>query len=150
MNRTTATPRRPRAAAADRGEALDPAGLRVVLTLPWPPTGNLYWRKTRAGRIYPSNDAVAYKQAAALAALGQRCPRFLGPVALTLDFYPPDRRGDGDNRVKVLQDSLEGLAYANDRQVRRMAWELHEPDRADPRVVMVIEPYAATATGGRA
>jgi hypothetical protein len=49
-----------------------------------------------------------------------------------------------------LQDSLEGLAYANDRQVRRMAWELHEPDRADPRVVMVIEPYAATATGGRA
>jgi Holliday junction resolvase RusA-like endonuclease len=61
-----------------------------------------------------------------------------GEVKVDLTFVLPSRRSDGHNRIKVLLDVLQGIAYKNDRQVQGGSWRC-EYDAANPRVVVVIE-----------
>jgi crossover junction endodeoxyribonuclease RusA len=102
-------------------------------TLPLPPTANLYWRIWR-GRAVTSGEARAYRETAALSAKtqGMRCID-KGDVSVSLTFYRSSRRGDLDNRIKVLLDSLRGVAFKDDAQVQRLLAEQHE-DAARPRV----------------
>ena len=107
------------------------------LILPYPPSANRYWRIFR-NRVVPSSDATAYKrQVRALAlSIGISDPT-TAPVSLALILRPlrpldGDRRErmcgadwhlklrciDLDNALKVALDALQGVAYANDRQVR--------------------------------
>jgi Holliday junction resolvase RusA-like endonuclease len=61
-----------------------------------------------------------------------------GGVSVSLWVYRAAQRGDLDNRIKVLLDSLQGIAYKDDKQVR----ELHaflEDDKDNPRVVVEVE-----------
>lgn len=117
-----------------------PASLRFIL--PVPPSANAYWRSVR-GRVVLSREARAYKAGlkAALEARGWRFPhRLTGDVALTLTWYRAIRAGDTGNRIKVVEDALQGIAYANDSQVA----ELHavrvdgeRPPRIEVRVAEV-------------
>ena len=116
------------------------------LTLPFPPSANRYWRTTRKGRVYKAEDARDYTHAVRSAELVQRLPGGpppLGPgrrVGLRAVFYFPSLRGDLDNRIKVLLDALQGVAYADDKQV----FELHarrELDRENPRVEIDVHPF---------
>jgi Holliday junction resolvase RusA-like endonuclease len=40
-----------------------------------------------------------------------------GDVALSIIWYRGAKRGDLDNRLKVVLDSLSGVAYVDDRQI---------------------------------
>lgn len=93
-------------------------GLVQEFRLPFPPSANVYWRTTRRGITYVSADAKKFKEAAgwALRAQGVVCIED-DPVSLKLDVYFPRAAGDLSNRIKVLEDALNGIAYTDDAQV---------------------------------
>lgn len=109
----------------------------VRITLPWPPSANRYWRKTRWGRVYTSPEARAYRWQAAMKALAQGVRPVKGMVIVELDLYRPANRGDTDNFVKVILDALNGVAWADDKQVKRIEAEKFI-DRKNPRVELRI------------
>lgn len=85
----------------------------VVLTLPFPPSINTYWRHIAkgklAGRVLLSEKGREYRTEATGAMLSQlgRMPKLAGRLAVTLAVNPPDRRRrDLDNMPKALLDAL--------------------------------------------
>ena len=116
------------------------------LILPYPPSANRYWRHNR-GIIHPSTEANAYKREIwALARSSGISDPSTAPVSLALILRPVrpldgDRRErlhgpdwhmavrciDLDNALKVALDALQGIAYANDKQVRSIYIERGVP-----------------------
>lgn len=114
----------------------------IRLTLPYPPSANRYWRVVR-GQTLVSAEARAYKRTVAQLCLVARIRPFTGDVMLMLDIYRPLRRGDLSNRIKVLEDALEGYAFDDDAQVVDIAARRFD-DKANPRAEVVIIPVAMT------
>jgi len=101
----------------------------VILTLPFPPSTNTYYRKFR-NRMVIGEKGRAYKKAVALVC--SQLPLLetfklplRGRVALVAWLYPPDlRRRDLDNFCgKALLDALKGIAFGDDSLVYRLAGE---------------------------
>lgn len=112
-------------------------GGQVTFTVPFPPSANRYWRHSRNG-VYVSEEATSYRAHAATAALVAGVRPAKGDVVLSLEFYRPRKAGDLSNRIKVLEDALNGIAYYDDAQVVELhAWR--RDDSADPRVVVTLE-----------
>ena len=112
----------------------------MILTLPWPPSINHYWRRvgprtllSREGRVFRRNVC------AILGGGGPRKPPAGGRVALAMDAFPPDRRRrDLDNIAKPVLDVLEHAGvYEDDSQVDLLVTRRREPiggGRLDVRV----------------
>lgn len=112
-----------------------------MIVLPFPPSANRYWRSAaRGGRamVYKSAEAKAY--AAAVDALDIEHVALVGPVSVEASFYFPSLRGDLDNRIKVLLDVLQGIAYADDRQVHALC-AVRRLDRENPRVEVMASEF---------
>lgn len=109
----------------------------MTVTLPYPPSANRYWRKTKFGRIYVSDEAKQFRRSAGLIARAAGIREVSGEVAVTLKFFRPDLRGDIDNRVKVCLDALNGIAWADDKQVGALNCT-RDLDRKNPRVEVEI------------
>lgn len=135
-------PRKPVAAKASVSE---PSEIR--LTLPVPISANRYWRtkviqsKGRAFvQTYISTEAKQYKAAvrgiASLVCDGM----FTGEVSIHVDVYRAAKRGDLDNMLKVLGDSLIGIAYVDDKQIVEIHARRFE-DPKNPRVEVTIKKY---------
>jgi crossover junction endodeoxyribonuclease RusA len=80
-----------------------------------------------------SQEARAYKAQAGWLAKSQNAELLDGDIAVTLKLYRPQKKGDIDNRIKVLLDALQGVAFENDSQIV----ELHVfryDDKANPGV----------------
>lgn len=98
----------------------------VALRLPLPPSANDYWEigwHAKKPCLILSKKARGYKTGVAM--LHRGVVRALeGRVALELVVhFPKSSRSDVSNRIKVLEDALQGVAYANDRQVGRVVIE---------------------------
>lgn len=115
----------------------------IRLTLPLPPSANMYWRAVNVGgkraRVLLSKDARAYQNEALAVAYraGVKAYPKGEAVRVRLVVHFPDRRGDLDNRVKPTLDALRGVAFQDDRQV----WELEvirETDPTAPRVEVEV------------
>jgi Holliday junction resolvase RusA-like endonuclease len=138
-------PTKPKRAARGSGKlgqrkadiAADLRRLPLLLQLPIGPSANRYWRKTKTGRIYVSPEAVAYKETVAKLA-GVRTP-FQADVTLMLDVYGMHGGGDVGNRVKVLEDALQGVAYVNDKQVAELHVRRLPVDELGPRVLVRVD-----------
>ncbi len=110
----------------------------MTLTLPLAPSLNHYWRRV-GNRTLLSRDGRAFRSACELAAIAQRPTLLDGPVSITGTVYMARLGCDLDNRIKPILDALQGICYADDGQVA----EIHlrkDLDRANPRVVLTIEP----------
>jgi crossover junction endodeoxyribonuclease RusA len=110
----------------------------MMLVLPYPPSSNRYWRNFR-GRMVKSDDARTYQTAVRWQCEAMCIAPHTGPVALTMTFYRPAKRGDLSNRVKVAEDALQGYLYNDDKQVV----ELHcyqRDDKQNPRVEVEVSP----------
>lgn len=83
-------------------------------TLPYPPTANKYWRNVN-GRMVKSKEAREYQQGVQSELIG--IEPLTGDLKVWLTFYRPRKRGDLDNLIKIVLDSLEGAAYNNDSQI---------------------------------
>lgn len=102
-----------------------------TISLPLPPSGNRYYRKTNRGFVYKSQEARIYQSHVGY--LTTSIKPTDGDIALTVHCFFEDRRRDLDNTLKVLFDALEGRVYHNDRQIKEIHayWHL---DKAQPRV----------------
>lgn len=143
--------------------------MTVTLILPYPPSANRYWRTAIVGgraQTYPSAEAKAYKAAVRTLALqaGLRQP-LAGRIALHVHLYPQrpqdwarrQRRApqtwdddvrciDLGNCEKVLSDALNGVAWLDDKQHRRIVLQREEPD-GDARLVVKITELVALSEG---
>lgn len=94
---------------------------------PYPISANRYWRKTKTGRVYVSKEAQAFKK--------QFMPYFSSvydvlycDVEVHIKLSPKlNKNGtaskrvlDLDNCIKVTLDALNGVAWADDRQVKKL------------------------------
>lgn len=114
----------------------------LTLTLPVPPSANRYWRsfvnkRTRRAMVVRSAEANAYRKEVQKLGVGiEPIPRGM-EVFVQMTWYRAARRGDLDNRIKVMLDALEGIAYEDDAQVRELhAWR--EEDKENPRVEVTV------------
>lgn len=92
---------------------------RAVLTLPFPPSVNTYYRSpggsravliSKKGRIYRTNVLAA----------SWGCPTFgEARLEVNIDLYPPDqRKRDLDNYVKAMWDAMKHAGiFADDSQI---------------------------------
>lgn len=80
------------------------------------PSVNHYLGRTKSGRTYLTEQAKEFKKIVAI-----YCRNFelrQGNVKIKFNWYiNHNRRSDLDNRLKVLLDSLTGIAYIDDKQV---------------------------------
>jgi len=142
------------------------------LTLPYPISANRYWRAVSLGKgagarlaMVPTKEAKAFKEDVAWRArcAGIRMP-LDGRVSLVVRLFParpqdwakrsaknPDgwdddvRCIDLGNCEKVLSDALNGVAWVDDKQLRRIVLERCEPDEKGARVEVEITALTATA-----
>jgi|TARA_R100000808_G_scaffold2439_1_gene9703 crossover junction endodeoxyribonuclease RusA len=94
--------------------------------LPWAPTVNHYYQKSRKGAFFLSQRGRRFRDD--VSALLRPCSPLSGPLSLRVDLFPPDRRKrDIDNNLKALLDSLEkGGAFEDDNQITHLSVFKHE------------------------
>lgn len=122
----------------------------IVVELPTPPSANDYWRsvampgagkkspRNPAGwgvRVLLSSEAREYKKTVYACFRRQHGlrPMLNGPIELSIVWRRARRAGDVTNRIKVVEDCLQNLAYKNDSQVVRVIAERF--DNGDPQWV---------------
>lgn len=89
----------------------------MPLVLPWPPSVNHYWRRSKLGGMHISDEGRAYRKT--VCALLARHKGVAGRVSVRIDAYPPDRRArDLDNLLKSLIDAMQHAGvYENDSKI---------------------------------
>lgn len=118
----------------------------IRLVLPEPPSVNRVWRKGKGGKLYLA-PSVARFRAGVLRAVrdaGIKTPPF-GPrtaVRYELVWYRSRKSGDLSNRLKALEDALNGLVWHDDRQVVGFTCARVDGDRPG-RVEVTITRVAA-------
>lgn len=140
--------------------------MSITLRLPYPISANRYWQHGVIGKravTFVTKEAKAYKaEVAALARIaGLRIP-LDGRVAIEIKLYPqrpqdwakrsqkdPEcwdddvRCMDLGNCEKVLSDALNGIAWIDDKQLRRIVLDRMEPD-GEARVEITITAIPRT------
>ena len=144
--------------------------MTIHLTLPYPISSNRYWatrvipkRPKPLAITYVTEDAKAYKAAVGhlAKAAGLRAPS-TGRVGLYIKLFPHRPQDwakrarkdpytwddtvqciDLGNCEKVLSDALNGIAWVDDKQIRRTLLERMEPDEKGARLEVTIEYLAA-------
>jgi crossover junction endodeoxyribonuclease RusA len=110
------------------------------VTLPYPPSANVYWRNVN-GRMLLSREAREFKKTAAARCVGQEL--LSGDVRVVLYVYRPQRSGDLDNRIKPVLDAVRGYLFHDDKQV--VGIHAHRGDDKDnPRVEIAVYPAGGT------
>lgn len=112
-----------------------------LLLLPYPPSLNHYYRHV-GFRTLISREGRAYRQAVCVTLRRAGVRLMVGPLAMGIDLYPPDRRRrDADNAQKALLDALQhGRAYRDDSQVRKLLTIMREQVVAGGRAIVCILP----------
>lgn len=118
----------------------------VRLKLPYPVSANRYWRIWR-NKAVRSAEATAYKSVVRRIAQEAGVMPSEGSVAVCLRLIPKVNKDgsanktviDLDNALKVTLDSLQGIAYENDKQVRRIVAEYGSEPVAGGGLVVEIE-----------
>jgi crossover junction endodeoxyribonuclease RusA len=101
----------------------------MIITLPWPPSVNHYWRNFR-GRTVISTKGRQYRTAVAEQVLVQRgAQHYTAPLKVEIEAWRPDRRKrDLDNLLKAVLDSLAHAGvFEDDSQIvdLRIYWSEH-------------------------
>lgn len=111
------------------------------LTLPLPPSVNRLWRGNRSGRRWLDPKAAAFKETAAKIALANGVRPTGGKFEVDVVFFVnPRHPRDLDNSIKVLLDALNGIAWVDDSQVRRLAVEMQDARVDEQATVMRFGP----------
>jgi len=102
-------------------------------------------RMTQRGKFVSraAQRYLAYKNQVAWAAKQARIRPVEGPVEVEgVVYIHGGREGDVDNYCKTLLDALNGIAWIDDRQVRRATVEKRKVDTAkEERAEIIIRSY---------
>jgi len=113
----------------------------VMFSVPGPQVATNAAYRAGRGRYWMTDDGVEFKDRIrhfAKQAMRGRIP-YTGEVAVVLDLHYRTRRNDIDGPIKLILDALQGIAYANDRQVGALTvYKRHDP--AHPRTLIQIVP----------
>lgn len=128
----------------------------------WPAgitTNHMYRSTERPGQRVLTGAAKRWRRDVGDLVLVARHRLPAGLLTVVVDLHPPDAlRRDVDGPIKLLVDSIF-LAYralfeqegyseiqakrlADDVRVKRLVTERHAPDRANPRIEVVITPWS--------
>lgn len=108
--------------------------MTITMELPYPISANRYWR--RAGhRIIPSAEANKYKAGVRRQAYLEGIVAFIGDVGVEITLHPKCKKDgtasgtvmDIDNAMKVTLDSLQEVAYINDKQIKYLVAQYGPP-----------------------
>lgn len=115
----------------------------LVITLPYPPSINHYWRKWR-NRMVISTEGRLYRIRVGQLLMAAGNPTFEdAQVRVDLVAYRPDaRRRDLDNIRKAVYDSLQfaGVIDDDSQIVRDTGDKTPDIDRSNPRVEVTVTP----------
>lgn len=110
----------------------------TMIVLPFPPSVNHYYRRTRTGQVYLGPQALAFRERVHLEWLARSWTPLEGPISLEIRAFRPRVVGDIDNVLKATLDALNRRYFVDDRQVVRLLVHLdHDP--ACPRLEVTIE-----------
>lgn len=114
----------------------------ITLELPFPPSTNTYWRSTIVQgrqRVLISKQGRSFRRAVLETCLVLNPGKLAGPLAATVDLYPPcHRRRDVDNYNKGLFDALgEAGLYDDDSQIIDLRVRMH-PKKPPGCVVVTL------------
>ena len=114
----------------------------IVMTLPWPPSVNRYWRSVQ-GRTILSAEGRAYKQQVAVMCRDQWIQCRSGSVEVDILAVRPDKRKrDLDNLLKAALDAMTPWVWADDSQVvdLRIRWapEADMPKGVKPHGRLIV------------
>ncbi len=105
----------------------------MILNLPHPISTNRYWRSVMVNgrvRLLVSREARAYKVEVSWLASIAKVKPLACAVQVSIQYTPRNRgRIDLDNCLKIVLDSLNGIAYNDDRQIHRLSIELMPPTK---------------------
>lgn len=110
----------------------------TIIVLPFPPSVNHYYRRTRTGQVYLGPQAIAFRERVHLEWLARSWMPLECPISLEIRAFRPRVVGDIDNVLKATLDALNRRYFVDDRQVVRLLVHLdHDP--ACPRLEVTIE-----------
>lgn len=116
-----------------------------VLTLPYPPSANRYWRALGRGHVTRSREAKAYLEEVGWLCRSLDTQPVAGDVEVEMRVYRPARRRDLDNHLKVALDALQGHLYHDDKQIVRLVAERYD-DKANPRLEVTVREVNTVGT----
>lgn len=125
----------------DRPFGLPPDSIEIVLDLPFPPSVNHIWCRTKRG-VYRSARYLRWMERSdALVMASKQYPRrkIAGPFEAKIQLSVKAGRGDLDNRIKVTLDWLQSRdVIAEDKHCRKLVveWAEHENAPAGCRVTL--------------
>lgn len=89
----------------------------MILTLPYPISTNRLHKPNGRGGMMTTDEVKDYKKVVWVLAYMQHAEVLTGDLLMRMDIYRPQNAGDADNRIKLVQDSLNGIAYKDDKQI---------------------------------
>jgi crossover junction endodeoxyribonuclease RusA len=122
----------------------------MILQLPYPVSANKYWRSgILRGRVtvYVSAEAKSYRTQVAWIAAAAKTKVTGKLVSVDVILYPKARKCgeasavlmDLDNALKITIDALKGVAYIDDKQVRKISAQYGDPVKGGGLMVRVVE-----------
>lgn len=101
----------------------------MTISVPYsPPSANRYWRTFASGKrviTYVSEEAKHFKLDMWRFARSAKVKLSDKPIEIHITWHRKTAKsaGDLDNRLKVVIDSLNGIAYLDDKQIVRIIAE---------------------------
>jgi Holliday junction resolvase RusA-like endonuclease len=116
---------------------------KIELVLAEPPSVNSIWKRGKYGNVYLAKSVQTFYAKAHAVAVKAKAHRLPFPegveVKVTMKWYRSAKKGDLDNRTKIIGDSLNGVVWADDKQI--VEWHLYRYDAPKKgRVELTIEP----------
>lgn len=132
---------------------------RIEFTVPGPPVGKARPRVMKTGHTYTPQQTILYENLVKTMYIQAGGQLTQEPVDMNIAiYYPipksttkkklqaienneirPMKKPDIDNCIKIIADSLNGVAYKDDTQIIRVTAEKHYS--TEPRVEVVIKEW---------
>jgi crossover junction endodeoxyribonuclease RusA len=111
----------------------------VILTLPYPPSMNTYWRRN-GPRYFVAKAGQEFRAQVVALCMASGLRTIAGPVRMSITLVPGDRRRrDIDNVLKPLLDALtHGKAWDDDSQVKALSIVMGKPDPKRGRCMVTL------------
>jgi len=119
----------------------------ITLELPYPVSMNAIWRVYKNKQVL-SKEAIRYRNEVKYVASRHKIALTSEQVSVIIELRPKETQSgreskiciDLDNCIKATLDALQGIVFANDKQVRRIYAYYGEPV-INGGLIITIEKY---------